>query len=145
MDKYTKIALVLVVAIAGVVAIGNLPGLRPARQGRTDGPKGPVNVLHLTASEFPALKAQDKPVLMDFWAPWCGPCRTQGPIVEEVASLVGERAVVAKVNVDDEKALASQYGVRAIPTLIVMKKGKEVRRFVGVTSAATLIGSVDFD
>jgi thioredoxin 1 len=96
-------------------------------------------VVHLTTQAFPALAAQEKPVLVDFWAPWCGPCRTQGPILETVAGQVGDQAVVAKVNVDEERGLAAQFGVEAIPTLVVMKQGKVVQRFVGVQQAPTLV------
>lgn len=100
------------------------------------------NVIHLTTPAFPAVKAQPKPVLIDFWAPWCGPCRQQGPIVEQVSAQMGDQAIVAKVNVDEERALAAQYDVRAIPTLVVLRDGNVVGRFVGVTDASTLAGAL---
>ncbi|BDU73474.1 thioredoxin [Mesoterricola silvestris] len=100
-------------------------------------------VVTLNAAAFPALKAQGKPVLIDFWAPWCGPCRTQGPIVEQVAEQLGDRAVVAKLNVDDERSLAAQFGVQAIPTLVVLKDGNLVQRFVGVQSAEVLKNALE--
>ena len=80
----------------------------------------------------------DKPVLVDFWAPWCGPCRMQGPIVEELASEIGESAVVGKLNTDENQEVAGRYGIMSIPTLIVFKGGKPVKQFVGVTNANTL-------
>ena len=100
-------------------------------------------VIHLTTPAFPALAAQAKPVLIDFWAPWCGPCRTQGPILDTVAAQMGERAVVTKVNVDEEGALAAQFGVQAIPTLVLLKQGKLVQRFVGVQPAQALVAALE--
>lgn len=78
----------------------------------------------------------EKPVLVDFWATWCGPCMRQAPIVEELA---GEGYTVGKVDVDQEPALAQQYRVMSIPTLIVFKGGKEVQRLVGLTSKNDLL------
>ncbi|HLO66443.1 MAG TPA: thioredoxin [Holophaga sp.] len=101
----------------------------------------PVQVL--TAASFPGVRDQSKPVLVDFWAPWCGPCRTQGPIVDEVAGRIGDAAVVGKVNVDDERDLAAQYGVQAIPTLVVLKNGQVVNRFVGVQTADVLVNALN--
>jgi thioredoxin 1 len=80
----------------------------------------------------------DKPVLVDFWAPWCGPCRMQGPIVEQLAQEVGETAVVGKLNSDEYPEIASRYGIQGIPTLIVFENGKPKKGFVGVTPASTL-------
>ena len=73
----------------------------------------------------------DKPVLIDFWAPWCGPCKMLGPVIEEVADEVGSRAKVCKVNIDEEPELAEAYGVMSIPTLLVMKGGKVTKSSVG--------------
>lgn len=81
--------------------------------------------------------------LVDFWAPWCGPCMTQGPIVDKVAEQLDGRAKVAKVNVDEGKKVAGQYGVRSIPTLIVFKDGEIVQQFVGVQSEAQLISAIE--
>jgi len=101
------------------------------------------DVIHLTTPAFPALAAQPRPVIIDFWAPWCGPCRTQGPILDTVAAQMGDRAVVTKVNVDEEGALAAQFGVQAIPTLVILKQGKLVQRFVGVQSAQALVAALE--
>ena len=95
-------------------------------------------VVTLTRQNFAAQTGSAKPVLIDFWAPWCGPCRAQGPIVEEVAARAGDTAVVAKVNVDEEPVLAQQFGIEAIPTLVVLKGGRPVQRLMGVHSAADL-------
>jgi len=101
------------------------------------------DVIHLTTPAFPALAAQSRPVIIDFWAPWCGPCRTQGPILDTVAAQMGDRAVVTKVNVDEEGALAAQFGVQAIPTLVILKQGKLVQRFVGVQPAQALVAALE--
>ena len=86
-----------------------------------------------TVSNFEAeVLKSDKPVLVDFWATWCAPCRMLGPVVEEVAEETEGRAVVGKVNVDDEMELARTYRIASIPTLIVFENGREVRRSVGV-------------
>jgi thioredoxin 1 len=74
----------------------------------------------------------NKPVLVDFWAEWCGPCRVLGPILDEVAQEVGEKAQVLKVNVDDNPELAQRYGIRGIPTMIFFKNGQASKTLVGV-------------
>ena len=78
------------------------------------------------------LDVKDKPVLVDFWAPWCGPCQTQGPIVDEVADEVKDKAKICKLNVDDNTELASQYGIMSIPALKIFKNGEVVEELVGV-------------
>ncbi len=95
----------------------------------------------ITAQNFEkeVLKSE-KPVLIDFWATWCGPCMRQGPIVEELAA---EGYTVGKVNVDEEPELAQQFQVMSIPTLIIFKAGKEAKRLVGLTPKDTLKALMD--
>ena len=82
-------------------------------------------------------------VLVDIWAPWCAPCLMQGPIVEKVAAAVGRKAKVAKLNADEGQATAARFGIRAIPTLLLLKDGVEVKRFVGVQAEQILIESIE--
>ncbi len=81
-------------------------------------------------------------VLVDFWAPWCGPCRIQGPIVEKVAQQVSGQARVVKVNVDVAPKSAGRFGIQSIPTLMVFKDGKTAAQFVGVTDEQRLLGAI---
>ena len=80
--------------------------------------------------------------LVDFWAPWCGPCRMQGPIIEEVASKTGDAATVAKVNVDQAPQTASRFGIRSIPTIVILNDGEVIKQFSGVQSEDTLLDTL---
>ncbi len=99
------------------------------------------SVLDLDDTTFAAATAQGV-VLVDFWAPWCPPCRAQGPIIDDVAKQLGDTAKVAKVNVDKAKTTAQAFGVRSIPTLVVLKDGKTVKSFTGLTQADALVAAV---
>lgn len=81
----------------------------------------------------------DAPVLVDFWAPWCPPCRAIAPVIEQVAGELEGRVIVGKVNIDENPALAEQFGVSSIPTLLFFKDGNVVDRIVGVTSRKALV------
>lgn len=88
--------------------------------------------------------AADVPVLVDFWAPWCGPCRMQGPIIEELAkSLEGKSFKVGKLNVDDNSETAQKYNVMSIPTIFIFKKGQVVQQFVGVQTKEKLMAALE--
>ena len=80
--------------------------------------------------------------LVDFWAPWCGPCLMQTPVLEGIAQAFLEKATIAKVNVDDSPALAERFNVQGIPTLIIFKNGKIAKRLVGVQSRQVLIDTI---
>ena len=84
----------------------------------------------------------DGVVLVDFWAPWCPPCRRQGPIVDEVGEKAKAYGKVIKLNVDDSPDVASKYGIRSIPTLIIFKDGEIQKQFQGLTDASTLIAAM---
>lgn len=96
--------------------------------------------IKLTTDNFEneALKSE-LPVLIDFWATWCGPCMMLSPIIEEVAKETEGKVKVCKVNVDDEPALASAFGITSIPTLVVMKDGKTVKQAVGYREKAAVL------
>lgn len=101
-------------------------------------------VQHLTDASFETdVLEQDGVVLVDFWAPWCGPCRTIGPIIEDLAEEYEGRAVIAKLNVDEEQQVAARYGIMSIPTLLIFKDGKPVDKIVGVTPKHSIAAKID--
>ena len=83
-------------------------------------------VKHLNSSNFDSTIAEDKPVLVDFWAPWCGPCRMLGPTIDALAEEMGDKAVICKVNVDESPELASKFGINQIPTILFFRKSQRV-------------------
>ncbi len=96
-------------------------------------------VMHISDSEFDSKVLQgDLPCLVDFWAPWCGPCKAIGPVIDELADEYAGKVKIAKMNVDDNPATPGKYGIRAIPTLILFKNGEVVDQITGAVGKAQL-------
>ena len=81
--------------------------------------------------------------LVDFWAPWCTPCKIQGPIVSDVADEIGDKAKIGKLNVDENQKIAAKYGIRSIPTIYIFKDGEPVKKFVGVKTKTVLVKAIN--
>jgi thioredoxin 1 len=133
-DRMIAAGLWCLAALAGCGHDGQTGGASPVVE--------PSPVVELTAADFESRIAMGV-VLVDFWAPWCGPCRLQGPIVEQLAGQVQGKATVAKLNVDDAPAIAQKFGISSIPTLIVFRDGRAVKQFVGVTQRDELAGAIE--
>ena len=88
--------------------------------------------LQITDESFKELITGDKPVVVDFWAEWCGPCRMIGPIIEELAEEYEDKAIIGKINIDDNDEIAEEYGIRSIPTILFFKNGELVDKHIGV-------------
>jgi thioredoxin 1 len=117
--------------------------IESTKQIEINGRENIMSVLKITRENFEKEVLQsDKPVLLDFWAPWCGPCRMVGPIVEQVAEETVGTARVGKINVDEEPELAQNFRVMSIPTLVVMKDGEVVKSAVGAQSKQALLSMI---
>ena len=102
-----------------------------------------MSVLHLNESEFDAKITSAPLAMVDFWATWCGPCKMLAPVIDSIAGKYGDKAVIAKVDVDANPGLAAKYGVMSIPTVIFFKDGKEIDRKVGVQPAGVYTQILD--
>jgi thioredoxin 1 len=102
------------------------------------------NILTLTKTNFDAeVKKPGTPLLVDFWAEWCGPCRMVAPVLEKLAAEYDGRLRIGKVNVDDESGLAAMYGIQSIPTLLLFKNGRVVEQFIGATTRDVLTRMIE--
>lgn len=102
------------------------------------------DILEIKDSNFKEFVKDSKEfVLVDFWAPWCGPCKMVGPMIEEIAKLYKGRLKIGKLNVDDNNEIATEFSVMSIPTLIFFRNGKQINRIVGVLSKDKLINKVE--
>lgn len=102
-----------------------------------------MDTIEITDANFNEVLDTEKPVLIDFWAEWCGPCKMIGPIVKELANDYDGKAVIGKVNVDENPGTAAQFGIRSIPTLLVFKGGEIVDKQIGAVPKAVLAGKLD--
>jgi thioredoxin 1 len=102
------------------------------------------NVIELTDATFDqTVHSSDVPVLVDFWAPWCGPCKMIAPLVQEIADEYADKAKICKLNTDDARDSAMEFGISAIPTIILFKDGQVQKKWVGLTSKKDLAAAID--
>ncbi len=103
-----------------------------------------ANVVEITEQNFESVVLNaDKPVLVDFWAPWCGPCKMIAPMIDQLADANAGKFVIGKLNTDNAQPIAVKYGISGIPTLMVFNKGQMVQRFVGITPKDQLQKALD--
>ena len=100
------------------------------------------NALELNDENFETETAKGV-VLIDFWAPWCGPCKMLGPVLDKIADEIGDKAKIAKINVDNSPQLAQRFAVRSIPAIFILKNGETVDQFVGVQDKQKLVSAIE--
>jgi thioredoxin 1 len=100
-------------------------------------------VLHLSDAEFDTVIKSAQPTLVDFWAPWCGPCKAIGPVIEDLAGEYDGKVTIAKMNVDDNPATPGKFGIRAIPTLILFQNGQVVDQITGSVGKSQLVALIN--
>ena len=101
------------------------------------------NVVDLNDSNFEEFLLKDKPILVDFWAEWCGPCKMLTPVIEELSNDFKDRAIIAKVNVDESPGIAQKYSIRSIPSLLFFSRGSVKQQLVGVASKQDIAGTIE--
>ena len=101
------------------------------------------NVVLLNEDNFEDFLSKDKPILVDFWAEWCGPCKTLNPVIEELSNDFANNAIIAKINVDESPAIAQKYSIRSIPSLLFFNKGAVIEQLIGVSSKQDIASIIE--